>query len=147
MCNLCTCYHLSTQSNEPFDRNKKGKKRKKKINDQRGTFDQKKKKKKSHVLISHRWKTRSLIEVEEEQTKRPFFITLHRTQRTTLANSFSSGTNKKILARVYVRYVFLLCFYNCAFSAIRFEHIFTWCIYTHIHTYIHTHTHTNNGNV
>lgn len=44
VCNLCTCYHLSTQSNEPFDRNKKEKKEKK-IYDQRGTFDQKKKKK------------------------------------------------------------------------------------------------------
>lgn len=42
VCNLCTCYHLSTQSNEPFDRNKKEEKEKK-IYDQRGTFDQKKK--------------------------------------------------------------------------------------------------------
>lgn len=59
MCNLCTCYHLSTQSNEPFDRNKKEEKKKErkeeeeKINDQRGTFDQNKKgkKKKTHTFL------------------------------------------------------------------------------------------------
>lgn len=44
VCNLCTCYHLSTQSNEPFDRNKKEEKEKKNLRSTWNFWSKKKKK-------------------------------------------------------------------------------------------------------
>lgn len=91
--------------------------------------------------------------MEEEQTKRPFFITLHRTQRTTLANSFSSNGHEQ-KKNFSPRLLFATCFFSVSITVLLARYvsnIFLRDAFTHTrtqthvytHTHAHTHTHTN----